>query len=374
MQLLEAPAVKCIEEKGLIEERMKNLIEYIAHAKGLGKEKLATEILAEIVRSPIADYPFREYMSHFCVGLPFWYSVRTQEGGMESRGIPDLWIRDELGNPLVIIECKFNAGFTVHQPNSYLNEIESGGLLLFIVPDKRLDSAFRELRERCNSEVKLCTGRPRQAEINGRHLVVSSWGKILHALDADQKPLGSRLALDKYNVYLNELKGFCDVASKEVFPPLTEEQIKGIGIAGVIHQLKWLVENIIKTCIEDEILEESPSPKEKQLYAGYDSSLFLGREMQIGNQPVWIGFYGSAWEERAQSPLWIQIVDRDHKATQLVAKLRRQKGDDLVVPHTFDSGEAFVIPIPITPGLSQAEVVTSACQFVASLKRLMTEP
>jgi hypothetical protein len=356
---------------------MKNLIAYIqAQEKELGRENLATRILAEIIRSPIAELPFRNYLGRFGVTLPCEYSVCTHRGGAESRAIPDLWIRDvrdEQKKPPVIIESKFDAGFTDHQPKSYLKEIDRGGLLLFIVPDKRLHPVFLDLCDRCKpEEVTRDKDRPRQAEINGRYLVVSSWTEILRALDADPKPLCTAFALEMYNAYLYELRGFCDVASKEVFLPLTDEQIRGNDIAGVIHQLKWLVENIIRRCIEGEILKELPRPI-GDLSAGCDSSFFFGRDMLIGDPTIWIGFSGSAWEEWQQSPLWIQILDRDHKASKFVASLRRQKGHNFVVQHSFDSVDAFMIPIPMTPGQSQAEVVISACQFVADLKRLMVE-
>jgi hypothetical protein len=311
-------------------------------------------------------------LGRFGVSLPSCYSIRTQEGAAESRAIPDLWIRDEQKKPLVVIESKFDAGFTDHQPKSYLKEIDKGGLLLFIVPDKRLGRVFLDLCDRCEpEEVTRDRDRPRQAEINGRYLVVSSWTEILHALDAVPKPLCTAIALERYNAYLYELRGFCAVASKEVFLPL-DEQSRDNDIAGVIHQLKWLVENIINRCIEDEILKELPG-RIGDLSLGCDSSFFFGRDMLIRDSTIWIGFSGSAWEEWKESPLWIQILDRDHKASQIVATLRRQKGHDFVVQHSFDSDDAFMIPIPIAPGQSQAEVVISACQFVANIKRLMVE-
>src|ERR1035437_3517853 len=133
---------------------MKNLIAYIAESNQIAQENLATELLAELLRSPLSEHSFRSFLLlRFGIALPDLYRVETQKGGIESRCIPDLWIRDAQGNAFVIIDSKFYAGFTHNQPNSYIDEVISGGLLLFVVPDKRSSAAFTELCTRCNAEI-----------------------------------------------------------------------------------------------------------------------------------------------------------------------------------------------------------------------------
>jgi hypothetical protein len=347
---------------------MKNLIAFIAESNQIEKENLATELLAELIRSPLSERAFRNFVSSFGITLPDIYLVETQKGGIESRCIPDLWISDTQGNAFVIIDSKFYARFTHHQPNSYIKEVIGGGLLLFVVPDKRSSAAFTELCDLCNSEIKVNQVQPRQAKIGGTNLAVSTWTEILDALEASSQPLSEPYGLSQYNLYLNELRGFCDVASKEVFSPLTGEQIAGSDIALVLHQFKWLTENIIRRCIENNILQTVPkkNTRKGRIGANFDSSLFFGQNLIIDNLQVWLGFYGSVWEERQKSPLWIEIDSKSDESRTFVRNLRRRKGDEFVMQGGED--DAYLIAIPLMTGLTQSEQVESAVRFVADLK------
>lgn len=346
---------------------MKNLIAYIAELKQIGKENLATELLAELIRSPLSEHAFRSFVSRFDITLPDMYRVKTQQGGIESRCIPDLWIRDAQGHPFVIIDSKFYAGFTHNQPNGYINEVK-GGLVLFVVPDKRSSAAFTELCSRCDLEIKIDQVRPRQAKIGGTKLAVSTWTEILDALEANSRSLCEPSGLSRYNVYLNELRGFCEVAAKEVFLPLTGEQIAGSDIASLLHQFKWLTENLIRRCIEDNIVQAVSNKRrieKDELGANFDSSLYFGRNLIIDNLKIWLGFFGSVWEERQKSPLWIEIDSKSDESRTFVQNLRQRKGNEFVM-HGEDG--PYLIAIPLTPGLTQSEQVESAVRFVADLK------
>jgi hypothetical protein len=108
-----------------------SLIGYIAQEHGLGRENLATELLAHVLRS--ARNPvLRDLFAHFGLVLSSDsdYRVHVQQRGKESRCIPDIQVQDEDENTRALIESKFQAGFTRHQPNSYLKEIGKGDLLL----------------------------------------------------------------------------------------------------------------------------------------------------------------------------------------------------------------------------------------------------
>lgn len=86
----------------------------------------------------------------------------------------------------------------------------------------------------------------------------------------------------------------------------------------------------------------------------------------IDNLKMWLGFYGSVWEERQKSPLWIWIDSKSDEARIFVQNLRRRKGNEFVV-----DGEdgAYLIAVPLMAGLTQSEQVESAVRFVAELKR-----
>ena len=65
--------------------------------------------------------------------LTRFHTDATQTGA----GIPDLVGSDRGSQPWALIENKFHAALTVHQPIGYLAKLPPGGLLLFIVPDFR---------------------------------------------------------------------------------------------------------------------------------------------------------------------------------------------------------------------------------------------
>jgi hypothetical protein len=44
---------------------------------------------------------------------------------------------DEAGGLRAIVEAKFWAGFTEHQPVDYLDQLPTGGVLVFICPSAR---------------------------------------------------------------------------------------------------------------------------------------------------------------------------------------------------------------------------------------------
>ena len=76
------------------------------------------------------------------------------EIGTDDRGIPDLTIHDAAANIRILVENKFWAGLTDHQPVDYLRQLpdDINCSLLFIVPDRRIDTIWRVLKDRCHDE------------------------------------------------------------------------------------------------------------------------------------------------------------------------------------------------------------------------------
>jgi hypothetical protein len=110
-------------------------------------EKLATEALAYmLVQSPAVRRALNEMAAILCPGLREARSFRTQYAG-EDQAIPDLAGFDHSGRAILLVENKFWAGLTPNQPAAYLKRLpnDEPGLLLFIVPPRRLHAIWPDL-------------------------------------------------------------------------------------------------------------------------------------------------------------------------------------------------------------------------------------
>ena len=78
--------------------------------------------------------------------LPPQLTFKTQASGEDS-SIPDLAALDPEGREVLLIENKFWAGLTRNQPAAYLARLPQNqdGLLLFVVPQRRLHSVWPDL-------------------------------------------------------------------------------------------------------------------------------------------------------------------------------------------------------------------------------------
>ena len=131
-------------------------------------ENVATEALCYVIeRSERAERAFRSLIERTS-GASFPEKLRwhTQSGG-EDRAIPDVVGEDPAGRPRVIIEAKFWAELTSNQPATYLERLrdgDEGGVLLFVVPNVRLEVLWQEIRRACPVDVALGSDEIRRTE------------------------------------------------------------------------------------------------------------------------------------------------------------------------------------------------------------------
>ena len=111
----------------------------------------------------------------------------TAQRSNEDGSRPDLVGRAIDGREPIVIEAKFWAGLTGHQPVSYLGALPAGGLLLFVAPAGRIDTLWTELLRRAgrgNETIEETTSWPdaRKARVSGRIMALVSWRKLLGQL------------------------------------------------------------------------------------------------------------------------------------------------------------------------------------------------
>ncbi|MYC31743.1 MAG: hypothetical protein F4X64_01015 [Chloroflexi bacterium] len=100
------------------------------------RENAATDALSFILcRSDAARVAFSDFLADGSSPLPI-AKAETRTFGA-SGSIPDLACRDEDGNVVALVESKFWAGLSVHQPVTYWERLpkDRRSVLLFIAPD-----------------------------------------------------------------------------------------------------------------------------------------------------------------------------------------------------------------------------------------------
>jgi hypothetical protein len=168
------------------------------------------------------------------------------------------------------------------------------------------------------------------------------------------------------------------VAEKEVYEPLTPDQVLGVGISTLIHHMTWITQQLIDKCIKNNSVQvntgSSKRKKENEIGANYENfgkfesvSLFYGRNLQLCGIDIWMGFWPLAWEGLSQSLLWIELYPDVSEENRVTKQLGGSEFHAIKNPFN-ENRQGWLIPIPITPGKTQNEVVDDAVEFVSGLK------
>ena len=338
-------------------------------------ENLATELLAYFLRSA-EETALQEFFAHYGLVLSESeiYQVRVQKQGQESRCIPDIQIQNQNGVIRAVVESKFQAGFTNHQPNSYIREIGEKGLLLFVVPEERRRLAFEKLLELSRSvfgnEVDCSdTLGQTKALVRTRLLEVTSWEETLTLLQRILSKRSPDKARQRLVSDIDQLRRFCKVAETETFKPLEVQQIQDdAGTSTLLRHLTWITQELIATCIDKQIVQ--PVALKVEIKVASDSSLFFGQNLELCGFKIWLGFWSRAWEDLRKSPLWIEFFPQDLRTRRILSQEQKEKGEGSVVKHQFPTHdeESWLMAIPLKANVLQDEVVNEAFQFVSDLK------
>lgn len=170
---------------------MVSLFGYLAHRFSTHPENLATEALNYILGASVpARHALLSLLAEIEPGLPRDLAFETRVGG-EGEARPDLVGRhSELGRAL-ILEAKFWAGLTAHQPVTYLRRLrrERPAVLAILAPGLRFRTLWGELTARCAEAGIAVADRVEKApEIwfadagSAATLVLMSWRVLLDTL------------------------------------------------------------------------------------------------------------------------------------------------------------------------------------------------
>jgi hypothetical protein len=183
----------------------------------------------------------------------------TQDGGEDSR-TPDIVGRDSVGTKRIVVEAKFWAGLTNHQPVSYVKALSDGTVLAFLVPKARVELVWNELVNRCKRAALAITevdpsscSFPHAATVDARvTLILLTWEALLGTI---QDALRAANETDRLED-VRQLAGLCARMDSDAFLPLTSQELTG-AIWKRVVQLSGMIPAIIARLQADGVVKKS---------------------------------------------------------------------------------------------------------------------
>lgn len=229
---------------------------------------------------------------------------------------PDMCGRTDDKVP-VFVENKFWAALTENQPVAYLDRLTEQSvpsLLLFIAPERRRASLWRELLER------LTTGKIAHQEVSSQlveiigkpysqRLQVLGWTALFRALEGSD---------DHARANLEQLAGVCHAADAADSMPLVQEELTDIKLPARLMQYTDIVREVVETgCVD--VFHAASSNRHTCWWHGY------GQRIQFNWDPAlsaWLGVDLVNWRKYEEGPIWLHFSGQFGQTWNVEARLR----------------------------------------------------
>jgi len=304
----------------------KSLLTHIANNFITEYENVANSSISYLLNS----YPVACNALKYTLGVDSVPSLyMTEVSGLLNKSRPDITGLDSEGNKSVIIEGKFWANLTEHQPESYMNELSANGKLLFLAPDKRISSLKIDINNRIGRE--------------DSRIVICSWNEFLKSIEIEnQKEHNNHLTSDLY-----QLKELCSKMDVDGMPPLSNSDLDPMN-GRINYQLISL-------------LDECHSKLKR-----WDEADF--NKMQKSSTKFGHGFYFKAygfgcrlyfsshkWFVRTiQAPFWLTIQTNKFQQSQKISNaLQRYDSDNSII----DENGVASFGIKLLPGMDKNQAI-----------------
>ena len=271
------------------------LLSFIARRHTIGLEDVATNALSFILsRSDSARQALAEFLGGDSGPLTV---AEAKSWGVDAFGAkPDLACFDEDGAPVALVESKFWAPLTQHQPVTYWKALPNDrpAVLLILAPASRIDqgSLWGELEERLrDAGHELCPGDEGEglvaatAKADRRRLMLAGWDLLLDRTAERTKRDGDAQACFE----IAELQGLVRAATEGDNPRGDEN-------------LKQLIADAVKR------LEQSGWVNTDGLTVGRGFG-YYGRYLLIAGAAAWLGIDYELLKQSPDRPLCLSFGD-----------------------------------------------------------------
>ncbi len=266
-------------------------------------EVLATAGLGYILeRSEAAGEALRAIADRCGAPVSDHLIYRAQVAG-DDGAIPDLAGARPAGPPEIIVEGKFWAGLTEHQPATYLYRLPAArpGILVFVAPSARIEILWPTVVDRCPPDsAPLGPETLHQDELrairlaSGHVLAVTSWRFVLEEFSRAVHAAGG----DDLVADIAQLLAFCEAQDREAFLPLRLEEVTNQQFARRIVDYYGLPAEITSRAAHEGLVST------KGLRSARSGSRF-GSYSLLGRWGISIVVDPDLWARYGQGPLWL---------------------------------------------------------------------
>lgn len=323
-----------------------SVLAFLATKFATHPENLATEALNFIIAtSPRARQALLDLchqLGHRGVDDLAFSTQSTNDDGSR----PDLVGRAKDGSMPVVIEAKFWAGLTVHQPKAYLDALPADGLLLFVAPAARTDTLWPELLRRAGCGAAAGCLSPsldnRSVRIGQGTLALVSWRALLaHLYNA------CILANEAITADIGQLQALCDKMDTDAFLPLRSEDLTS-NLGRRVYEFCDLADRITDRLVAHNVV----SVKGQRTTGGKG---WYGRYMRFRGHGALLHFDARTWSKRGQSPLWLAVYGSAFTPCTVEPDCLRERD----IPYHISSGHCMV-PVALLEGAERDAVIDHA--------------
>lgn len=271
-----------------------------------------------------------------------------EEHDVEEHGRIDLVGQLPDGGLAFALEAKWTrTKLRQNQTGGYLSRVKPGGILLYVVPEARLEELTSEIADAFHlgcvaGEKGLHVLRHVTASQAG--IAVTSWKHLLNLLVHDC----TGMAVED----IRQLQGLCDSISPLEYEPFAygwDSDPARQGVAQAVHLAPLILARAEKEFALTNVFLAAEETTSIGWY--FDGVPWYG----------WFGFEPTAWAFYGQSPLWIAIPlqKQHHSLTDAAAAEWRKRTGKALIRHRYTT-DHFLVPIMLTPGRTQEMVIDSA--------------
>ena len=281
------------------------LLAYLVSSFPGNTENIATEALRHIFdHSDACGVALNDVIQSGVRGVNAVTTIKSQV--IQADGTqPDLVGFDEANKERVLIEVKFWAGLTDNQPNGYIRVLPADGpaLLMFLVPEERVQSLWPQLQERIRQEfgcfVEIESER-RCVRVGDtqKHVMIVSWGGLLDSMAARTRDYAEA----GVETEIRQLRSLAKYADAGAFKPIRPHEELGAESEMRLRQYKRLVDDATERGVEREWASRKGLRATPRGY-GY------GRYVSLRGTVVWFGINAEQFERTGETPLWIDCYD-----------------------------------------------------------------
>lgn len=257
--------------------------------------------------------------------IPLYY---TTELSTQDNGRPDVTGRDKNGNKIVIIEGKFWANLTDNQPANYLKELERNGKLLFLVPNKRVESLKIDIKNRFAG--------------SNNKIVIYSWSSFLNLIEIENKKIYDfQLSSD-----LMQLKELCMKMDVEGIAPLSMSDIDPM-IGRLIYNFSNLLDEcnfLLRKWVRADFKNTKTTPT-KEGYGFYFKAFDFG---------CWLGLSSYDWfSKNSHTPIWLYIQNKKFEKSEKIHHFL----NNFDSKNSYDSEDCSSYGITLRAGMDKSQIV-----------------